>query len=256
MSFRHQRSHNRLTVTTSITRPFHHLFTTTNTFLWFLLIPFLLLAITTTTTAAAATASSLEIKDQTFCSTGFAVYVNLDCYPKVVHVLKAEKGVLASDATACDASFGRDVAPLTSSICQNQASPTCTNAYGLRKGSFIRVVYQCIEHRSICGGSLTTPLVSDKSFHGGVTEMAPPLNSVGVIYSPRYKGENGQIPESADCSLIMKLPVEGKVTLSIKDFDLPRTHNCKTSSLSIYQTKDDVDVGGGKYSVLGHSLTP
>ena len=100
---------------------------------------------------------------------------------------------------------------------------------------------------------MTTPLVSDKSFHGGVTEMAPPLNSVGVIYSPRYKGENGQIPESADCSLIMKLPVAGKVTLSIKDFDLPRTHNCKTSSLSIYQTKDDVDVGGGKYWAHSHA---
>ena len=67
----------------------------------------------------------------------------------------------------------------------------------------------------------------------------------GVVYSPNYKGENGRIPDTADCSLIIKLPPHSHIQLDLKDFHLPQTHSCKTSSLSIYQTKEVVDSGDG-----------
>ena len=86
------------------------------------------------------------IKEVTFCSSGFAIHVNLDCYPAVVHVLSAEKGVLAGGANAisCNATDGRQLQPIKSPVCQNLAAPVCNNAYPLPRGNFVRVRYQVI----------------------------------------------------------------------------------------------------------------
>ena len=134
---------------------------------------------------ATITPSTSSIRDQTFCSTGFAVHVNLDCYPRVVHVVSAVKGVLskaAIDASACFPSNGRHLKNMTSPICKNEASPVCTNAFGLQRGSFVRVRYKCVEHGSVCGGSLSSTRPGDGKYYA-VTEMSPPIGE--VLFSVR-----------------------------------------------------------------------
>ena len=43
----------------------------------------------------------------------------------------------------------------------------------------------------------------------------------------------------------MKLPPLGELQLRLKDFHLPQKPHCATSSLSVYETEEDVDSGGG-----------
>ena len=202
----------------------------------------LLLTITTITTV-----SSNLIKEETFCSNGFAVWMNIDCYPNVVYVLKVEKGVLRrKNSTVCDLNGGvedvevmrpKDACP------EGEASPSCANAFGLPKGHYVRVSYQCVNHMSVCGGSIVKSIASLHS----AEEMAPAVGSNGLVYSPNYKGQRGNIPASASCSLVLKLPSHSQLKLSIKDFHLPR--DCKTASLSVQQTIDaDVDGGAGPAS--------
>ena len=87
------------------------------------------------------------------------------------------------DANACDPRNASALKNMTSPICTNEATPVCTNAFGFMKGRFVRVRYKCIEHRSICGGSLSTSRPGDGTYHGGVTEMSPPIGKEGMIGS-------------------------------------------------------------------------
>ena len=95
-----------------------------------------------------SSAGAKDVKERTFCSSGFATHVNLDCWPRVVHILSAEKGMMAGgvNAITCDATNGRQVQPIKAKVCQNLASPVCNNAYLLPKGGFVHIRYQVNYH--------------------------------------------------------------------------------------------------------------